>query len=458
MKIGLDFGTTNSSAALYRDGELTIVKSPAAEPSGILPSLIYVTRNHQHILGKAAARRYLQDDTGRPAIWETRHAGIIDYWVSIDMPSVLGGRVEPVLVRQDIYVQEDIGAKGRLLQSVKTALRNPSYVGTAIFGRTYTIEQLITFLLREMRDAAARITGQPVEAVLLGRPVTFTHDRKGDAQAQAILRKAAEAAGFSDVQLMLEPIAAAHSFHTSLSARHTVLVFDFGGGTLDLTVIRIGGSARPEVLATRGLLVGGNDFDKRIMERFLWSHFGYGQPFEDNRRLSYEVYDYLLDWSRHPDLTRHTYFRDIKRAATVNKAGPEFTALYTLINNKYGYQLFETIERAKIALSTQEEVTLSFHADGIAIDQPITRAAFSRAIRDYCAQIDQAVAQVVAEASLTDRDIDLVLCTGGSSSVPAVLDVLAGRFGADRIQQHDPFLSVSSGLAIAAASANGQAR
>ncbi len=455
MNLGLDFGTTNSSAALFRDGRLTIVKSSAAESSGILPSLIYVTRNHQHILGREAARRYLQDDTGRPAIWETKHAGIIDYWVSLDMPSVLGGRVEPVLVQQDIYVQEDIGAKGRLLQSVKTALRNPNYVGTAIFGQKYTIEQLITLLLDELRAAAEETTGKPANSVLLGRPVTFTHDTKGDAQAEAILRSAAQSAGFPKVQFMLEPIAAAYSYHISLKRRHTVLVFDFGGGTLDLTVIRIGDNQPPDVLATHGLLLGGDDFDKRIMERFLWKHFGYGKPFEGDRKISYEVYDYLLDWARHPDLTRHDYYRDIKRAATVSKAGPEFTALYSLINNKFGYQLFERIEQTKIALSTQEEATLSFHADGIALDQPITRQAFNRAIRDYCAQIDRAVAQVVVKAGLKTSDINVVLSTGGSSSVPAVLDILENRFGPGRIMQHDPFLSVSSGLAIAAAAMNG---
>lgn len=455
MKLGLDFGTTNSSAALFRDGMLTIVKSDAAESSGVLPSLIYVTRNHQHILGREAARRYLQDDTGRAAIWETKHAGIIDYWVSLDMPSVLGGRVEPVLVRQDIYVQEDIGAKGRLLQSVKTALRNPNYVGTAIFGQKYTIEQLITLLLDELRTAAETTTGETANAVLMGRPVTFTHDAKSDAQAEAILRSAAQGAGFQQVYFMLEPIAAAYSYHISLKQRHTVLVFDFGGGTLDLTVIRIGNSEKPDVLATHGLLLGGDDFDKRIMEKFLWKHFGYGKPFEGDRKISYEVYDYLLDWARHPDLTRHEYYRDIKRAATVSKAGPEFTALYSLINNKFGYQLFERIEQTKILLSTQEEATLSFHTDGINIDQPISRQAFNRAIRDYCARIDRAVAQVVVKAGLTDGDIDVVLSTGGSSSVPAVLDILEQRFGAGRILQHDPFLSVSSGLAIAAASLNG---
>ncbi|MBN2469335.1 MAG: Hsp70 family protein [Anaerolineae bacterium] len=456
MKLGLDFGTTNCSAALYDGAELNVIRSPFSEPTGILPSLIYITRTYEHLLGKPAARRYLDEDTGRPAVWETKHAGTIDYWVSIDLPSSLGGRVEPVLVKHDVFVQEDIGAHGRLLQSIKTALRNPNYAGTSIFGRMYTIEQLITLMLADLRVAAQQTTGGAIDAVMIGRPVRFTGSLRDDMRAEAILRQAARAAGFSEITFMLEPIAAAYSYHISQSQRHTALIFDFGGGTLDLTVAQIGGTQPPQVLATEGLLIGGNNFDQRIMEKFLWPHFGYNKPHEGNRKLSYEVYDYLLDWARHPDLTRHEHYREIKRAATVNKAGPEFEALYKLINNNYGYQLFETIEQAKIALSSQEAVTLSFKVEGITIEQRITRQSFKRAIQDYLNEIDVAVAQVVAQASLEDQDIDLVICTGGSSSIPAIMDLLADRFGRDRLRPHNPFLSVSSGLAVAAHS-NGHA-
>jgi len=452
MILGLDFGTTNSSAALYRDGDLTIVRSSFSEESGVLPSLLYIMRSYDYLLGKPAARRYLSEDTGRPAVWETRHAGTIDYWVTIDLPSALGGQVEPVLIHHDVFVQEDVGAYGRLLQSIKTALRNPNYAGTAIFGRMYTIEQLIAFLLRELYSAAERTAGEPVRDVLLGRPVTFTGSPSHDARAEAILRQAAHAAGFERVAFMLEPIAAAYSYHVSLGARQAALIFDFGGGTLDLTVAEIGGAEPPAVLATEGLLIGGTNFDQRIMERFLWKHFGYGKAHEGDRKLSYEVYDYLLDWSRHPDLTRHEYYREIKRAATVNKAGPEFTALYTLINNKHGYQLFEAIEQAKIALSQQEEVTLSFHVEGIDIDQRITRQMFTRAIQDYLDQIDSAVARVLSAAGRTPADIAIVICTGGASATPAITDLLAARFGREKLRPHKPFLSVSSGLAIAGGS------
>ena len=449
MRIGLDFGTTNSSAAMYQNGRLVVATSPATDPTGILPSLIYITRQHETILGRAAAQRYLQDDTGRPAEWETRSAGLLEFWSG--MPDG-----ESVFVAQEILVDEDVGARGRLLQSIKTALRSPTYAGTRIFKRFYTIEELITIVLGELRAAAARTLGEPVDEVLLGRPVRFSEQSSANGRAEDILRAAADLAGFRRVDFMAEPIAAAYAYHTRLTTRQTALVFDFGGGTLDLSVIRLGGERRPEVLATHGLLIGGDNFDQRIMEKFLWKRFGYGKTHEGNRKLSYEIYDYLLDWARHPDLTRLNYYRDIKRAATVNKAGPEFTALYSLVHNQYGFKLFETIEQAKIALSSAEDVTLAFHEPGIDIDQPISRVAFSRAIQDYLDAIDAGVEQVITDAGLGVDRIDLVLCTGGSSAVPAVVERLAAHFGAARIVPYDRFLSVSSGLAIAA-SLNGHA-
>jgi hypothetical chaperone protein len=443
MQLGLDFGTTNSSAAIYLDGKLNVIKSPASEPSGILPSLMYITRKQEAILGKEAARRYLREDTGRPAEWQTKTAGHLEFWSG--MP--LG---DSEFIVQEILVQEDVGAYGRLLQSIKTALRNPNYQGTLIFKRYYMLEELITLLLTELRDAAVAETGQPVDHVLMGRPVRIANNRADDERAESILRRAAEGAGFGKVRFLAEPIAAAYNYHIQLESRTTALVFDFGGGTLDLTVAKIGGPQPPQVLSTSGLHIGGDNFDKRIMEKFLWKHFGYGKAHEGNRRLSYEVYDYLLDWARHPDLTRHEYYRDIKRAATVNKAGPEFTALYSLINNKFGFQLFETIEQAKIALSTEQEIMLSFHADEIHIEQLITRQGFTRAIQDYLNEIDEEVLSVVTAAKLTPQDIDLVICTGGSSAIPAIVEMLAAHFGEDALRPHNRFLSVSSGLAVAA--------
>jgi hypothetical chaperone protein len=442
MRIGIDFGTSNSSGFLFRDGKLEVIKSKSADPSGILPSLLYITRSFESFLGKEAALKYLIDNTGRPAIWQTYHAGVIQYWVGIDP--------EPELITEDIWLQEDIGAKGRLLQSIKTGLRSEHYVGTSIFGRFYTIQDLIALILREFRVAANETFGQNVDEILLGHPVKFHENPDKDKKSKAILRDAAKDVGFKDVHFMPEPIAAAYSYHISLNERHTALVFDFGGGTLDLAVVHIGGKQEPVVLSTEGVQIGGDDFDQRIMEKFLLKHFGHQKTYENDVYLPFNIYEHLLSWPRHPDLTRGWEYTQIRRAASVCKTRPEFKALLTLIDNKHGYNLFRTIESAKIALSKKRETILSFHVDDINIDEKITREAFSASIQDYCLNINQSLERVVKKANMLNGDIDFVLCTGGSSSVAAIQKLLTKRFGKKKIRQHDPFLGVSSGLAIAA--------
>ncbi len=113
---------------------------------------------------------------------------MIEYWIGSDP--------EPKLIRQDVWVQEDVGANGRLLQSIKTGLRSPNYVGTSIFDKFYTIQDPVALILKELRRGAEEVLGQQVDSVLLGRPVKFNADPEQDEFAQATLRDAARAAGF----------------------------------------------------------------------------------------------------------------------------------------------------------------------------------------------------------------------------------------------------------------------
>ncbi|MDQ7024327.1 MAG: Hsp70 family protein [Anaerolineae bacterium] len=445
MRIGLDFGTTNSSAALYHNQTVQFMTSSITESNGILPSLLYVTREHEHIVGRKAAERYLADDTGRRAVWETKEAGVLEYWVT------LASDPNPVMVQHEIFVQEDIMAKGRLLQSIKTALRNPGYAGTAIFERQYPIQKLITLLLEQLYQATEITMGKPIQSVLMGRPVTFTGHPKGDERSEAILLQAAQAAGFAQVDFMAEPIAAAYSYHRQLNTSKLALIFDFGGGTLDLTVARLGGEEKPHVLSSHGVLVGGDNFDRRIMEKFLLAHFGENALCE-GRSLSYQIFEQLLDWPRHPELTRGDLYTDIKYAAHFCHDESEFRALLSLIDNKYGFKLFKEIEHTKMQLSEKDNHQFTFKGTDINIQAMLTRRRFGRSIRDYCAEIDEAIGAVLEKAALSEKEIDVVIRTGGSSQVPTVVDILTKRFGDNKVESYDAFLSVASGLAIAAAS------
>lgn len=443
MRLGIDFGTTNSAIAFYDGNELVPVEVDAQnENHFVLPSLIFVDRAFQAVVGTDAAYQYLEHETGRYVRWEKRHLGQVDILVA-------GTGSSPIHYIQDVHTLVDEAANGRLLQSVKTGLRNPGYEGTQIFERFFTINELIAAILSSLKQAAEERFQQKCDEIVLGRPVKFSDDVTIDRRAEEILFSAAHFAGFRRISFEQEPIAAARVHHLSSPERHVALVFDFGGGTLDLTVIRAGGHQPPEILSTRGVLVGGDDLDRRIMGSLL-KYFGQDLVI-DGHPLPGNYLDLLLNWQTMPEVSRpHNMqlIRDMKRLKSSNPRALE--ALETLVSRNLGFKLFREIERAKRELSTKIITRLNFEYGPIKIREVITRSDFEKMIQPEVDEVEAGVRDVVAQANLTPADIDVVLRTGGTSRVPAFADMLASIFGRDKLQDMDPFTSVVGGMAVAA--------
>jgi hypothetical chaperone protein len=182
----------------------------------------------------------------------------------------------------------------------------------------------------------------------------------------------------------------------------------------------------------------------------LLKYFGEGKVYGDGLRLPPPIFEALLSWPRHPDLSRGHFYHRIWEAVRSGSDTAEFKALLQLIDRKHGYRLFEQIEKTKIQLSEREEAIFSFHMDEIDIDEPITQKDFRRCIADDIDHIEAGVGSVMRKGNLIPQEVDLVLCTGGSSQIPVILNGLVQRFGAQKIRQHDPFLAVTRGLAVAA--------
>ncbi len=128
-----------------------------------------------------------------------------------------------------------------------------------------------------MKQRAEDVLGEPIDAVTLGRPVKFSESPEQDHKAQETLRQAAQEAGFKEVDFELEPIAAALDYEQSMTKPQNVVIFDFGGGTLDIAVMRLGDPHKREVYASGGVDIAGSDFDRAIIEKRMLSHFGYGR-------------------------------------------------------------------------------------------------------------------------------------------------------------------------------------
>ncbi|MAS35829.1 MAG: hypothetical protein CL610_17600 [Anaerolineaceae bacterium] len=439
MRLGVDFGTTNSAIAFYDGHQLhTIRTDPANDNPYVMPSLIYIDRELEATVGAQAASTYLENETGRPVRWRHREAGEIEVTVS-SLESA-----DPIEFVQSVSVLVDEAANGRLIQSIKTALFNGRYEGTRIFNKFYRVEDLIAIVLRQLKTAAERQTGEACTSIVLGRPVQFSPNPMIDSRAEAILLKAAYLAGFTDVQFELEPVGIAYLYHRDNPKRETVLVFDFGGGTLDLTIAEVGGNHAPEILATRGVPVGGNDLDRRIMASLL-PHFGGG----DDGTLPADMSDKLLAWQTMPELSRPRYLERIHRLKR-NGHAHTMQALETLISNNIGFKLFKEIEQAKKQLSENDVTTLAFDFGDLHLRETITRRRFDRMITSDLALIRDNIDQLMQDAGLQTNQIDVVLRTGGSSLIPAVRHMLADIYGDDRVRDIDPLISVTGGFAVVA--------
>lgn len=455
MKLGVDFGTTHTSAAYFDiDGQALhfIPLDEQSEEVTLLRSMLYVTREQDFILGRTAVETYLREDTGRIVRFEDKLVGTVENTVA----QLARGPMEPdgpITIIYDVVVAEDVSAHGRLIQSNKTALRDPDYAGTNLFGQYYRVQELIAHILRHVRHRAEAELGQRVDEVLLGRPVRFTDDPETDALAQERLHTAAELAGFRHIQFQKEPIAAARFYTHTLTRPETIFVFDFGGGTLDMTLMHAEPGQTPEILATHGVLVGGDDLDSALMRGKIAPYFGTTAVIDaDGSPFPHNLTNLLGHWQTIPQLSRPEHLAVIRGARRFGSDSTAFAALENLVTKNHGFQLFEHLERGKRTLSTAEATVIDLHlSEQIKIDIPVTRREFQRAIVSEVAQVQQGLTRILADSSVPPTAVDTVVTTGGSSLIPLFQTILSNKFSAARLVQSNTFGSVTAGLALQAA-------
>jgi hypothetical chaperone protein len=409
---GLDFGTSNSAVALP-SGEVLQVSPGAREPRLFRSVLFFPEGETAFFTGQEAIDRYLEDGAGR------------------------------------------------FLQSVKAWLPSASFGATQIRNRPFTLEELVAMMLRRLREAASACAKVKLDDVVLGRPAAFSDDPAADALAEQRLRRAAELAGFRAIRFVIEPIAAALDYEARLTTDELVLVADFGAGTSDFTLMRLGPSRRgkvdrrDDVVASAGVRIGGDRFDAEIMRHKLLTHFGskstYSEPFSTQRlSVPNHVLRKLLSWHEMSFIREKSTQDLIARMLKSGDDVPAVQALQDLVMENLGYHLFRAIEAAKVELSSHDKARLEFHEARIDLSVHISRAEFERACEPLLRGLDECVAGLLARAGKTEP-IDAVFLTGGSSQLPAVRALFARQFGEGRLRTADAFTSVVSGLGRAAA-------
>ncbi len=439
MKVGLDFGTSNSGVAVY-DGQR--VKLLPIDRQNVLPEVVktvlYVTRDYKCSIGQEAVGLYYRDNVNRQRRFVKQWAGEIDYHGS-DLHYV-----------RDIFVYVDELKPGRLLQFLKTALRKDGYSGTQIFERFYTVGDLVQTYLELLKRRAEELLGEPIQAATLGRPVKFSAHPERDRQAEQTLREAALAAGFKQVDFELEPVAAALDYEQSLDQPQNVIIFDFGGGTLDIAVMRLGDPGKREILASGGVDIAGSDFDRAIIETRLLPHFGLGRVSHQPEIL--EMIQAVPDWMALPELGTPINRNTLEKAIRAGLAPVRLRALQALIYNDLAFTFYNRVEAAKIALSNQGATVINLEDKEVALWELYTRYQFETDIFDYVGQVEKVLLETLAASGLEPGQIDAVGKTGGSSNIPLFTGLLVRIFGVEKVKQSNAFSSVVAGLAIKAQS------
>jgi hypothetical chaperone protein len=437
LKVGIDFGTSNSGVAVFDGHEVHLlpIDRQNALPE-VVKSILYITRDYKQYIGQEAVELYYRHNVGRLRRFEKQWVGELEY------------RGADMYYVRDIYAYVDVLKPGRLLQLIKSALRAGNYPGTQIFERYYTLTDLIAVYLRALRERAEVLLQESISGVTLGRPVKFSEDPQKDQKAEDTLRQAALQAGFDQVDFEMEPVAAALFYELSLEEPQNVMIFDFGGGTLDITIMRLGDQRHRKVFANNGIGIAGSDFDRTIIEKRLLPQFGLGQEGLDPDLL--ELVTAVSDWVALPELSTPPTKYKLEKAIRDGVAPARFKTLEMLIFNDLAFSFYNGVESSKIALSDQGATVIGLQANTMDIWELYTRHQFEYDIKEYREKIQEVLLQTVLDSGLEPEQIDAVVKTGGSSSIPVFTEMLGGIFSPERVKSSDVFNSVTAGLAIKA--------
>lgn len=408
---GIDFGTSNSAVSILDVEQSRIIDTIT------IPSLLYFPNAQE-------PHQPLKYYVGKQAVTE--------------------------------YINE--GMQGRFMKSIKRVLPRESFTETKVYSERMTAPDLVTLILKALKEKADALIDYNCTKAVIGRPVFFDDDDTGkDALAQKRLLKAVEMAGFTDVRFQYEPIAAAYTYEKTIQQKERVLVADLGGGTTDFTFIELDPNAkkstdrRKDIYATGGIYVGGDSFDSSFMYEKGTPHFGRGLKYQSMPGkfldLPLSIYTNICSWEKMNFFNTWKVKREISGHYVATGNNYKLKNLMTLVEHNLGYQLFEKVEQTKIDLSSQDKAPFAFSKMGIEIDETINLGEYNRVIKNDIAKIETYLDKFLVEKSIDPATVDTLFLTGGTSLVKAIQDLFRRKFPHSKLDSGDNFISVAKGLA-----------
>ena len=404
---GIDFGTSNSTVGLADASGARLLELEDGSPT--LPSAVFwQTDGAPPLFGRAAIAAYLEGD------------------------------------------------EGRLMRGLKSTLGSGLiHDKTSVGGRAVSFREVLARFIGHLRRAQQAQAA--LDCVVLGRPVHFVDDDPAaDAAAEATLAEIARDCGWREVAFQYEPIAAA--LHYEQTARHEelVLIVDIGGGTSDVSVVRVGpGRATlpdrsADILANDGIRVGGTDFDRLLSLSEALPHLGYLAPTKGGGTMPRHYYMDLATWHRINALYTARTASDLKALRLLADQPDRIDRMIRTVEGRHGHALAMRIETAKVALSDTETTRLAM-SDLTGGPNPILRReGFEAAVEAPIARIRGLLQRVLADAGLAPDQIGTAFLTGGSSQLPILRATVRDVLPRTALATGDMLGSVGTGLALEA--------
>ena len=403
--VGIDFGTSNTVVTVATPLGIRLVR--LSPESNSLPTLLYVDQKHTVKIGHEARRAY-----GEAA-------------------KAAGSGAAPF----------------RLFQALKLALKDPSIESTNLFGTQVKLEKIVSWYLTSLRLKILEAVPSWDLRAVVGRPVELHPDPSADRKLQKRFEEAFLAAGFASISFVAEPVAAAVDLVGTVEGR--VLVFDFGGGTLDVSLAEVKGRSI-SVPVSVGLDLGGYLLDEDLARERIQRHFGHGGRLVtlagQNLEVPHEVTGQVVRFKVLP-------FEEIRR---IKRLIPELIVeavdknklrgLLSFLERNQTYDLYQVLDEAKIALSTQSSSVITFSVPPyVSLREKVTVPEFEAIISPRVVQARELIQRALVQAGWTASQVDHVIRVGGSSQVPAFARMLEIQFPG-RLSDGNFFDGIAMGL------------
>lgn len=350
-----------------------------------------------------------------------------------------------------------IGQEGRFMRSLKRVLGTDLMsAGTTINGKTRKFENILSQFIGNLKTQAENFAGTSITKVVMGRPVHFRdNDASGDLKAENELRNIAQSVGFTEIYFQYEPIAAAFAHENKLTSEVLACVVDIGGGTSDFTIIRLGPNLAnkkeraDDILASTGVRIGGNDFDKDLSLKCFMPAFGYQSTYgEKNLFVPSSQYFELAEWSKVNTAYNYKNLKIINEVLACAHQPDLYSRLKDILLKETGHKILHEVEQAKINLTSEDEIIAKLAYISGEPEILAKKTDFEQSIHGDVYKISASLALCLQNAGVKAEEIGLVVLTGGSTEIPLVAKTMHQLFPQATFSAENKLASVGLGLAF----------